>query len=264
MLVEEVPKTSAQKGSTVYFTSSVNLTARPPSYQDRLGSSNLASSISNENSGNSNENGNGAGGDGSSSNNGSNGNRFAKSRPKINYNLNHLMNAQTSVNDTSNASKGQLKSAQQIQIERLISRRIGELNKENNGSVSNFEIPKNFADSRNGTLSGDKKKARLGNTPLTKKILAARRNLALYFEEERNVLNVNTILSLNYQFVDELEPMLVESSAKRQKLSRSLVKPKVKLCCICGGNSGYARCEACGLFSCSVRCNKLHLDLRCV
>lgn len=255
MLVEEVPKSAAQKGSTIYFSSSVNLTARPASYQVRIGSQ--ANTNLNENGGQS---------DNSSRSNedaNSNNNRFGKSRPKINYNLNHLMNAQTSAND-SGASKGQLKSAQQIQLERLISRRIGELNKENNGSMSNFEIPKNFAESRSRSLYGDKNKARLGNTPLTKKILAARRNLALYFEEERNVLNINTILSLNYQFVDELEPMLVESPAKRQRLSRSLVKPKLKLCCICGGNSGYARCEICGLFSCSVRCNKLHLELRCV
>ena len=32
--------------------------------------------------------------------------------------------------------------------------------------------------------------------------MAARRNLNLYFEEERNLISVNTILGINYQFVD--------------------------------------------------------------
>lgn len=259
MLVEEIPKSSANKGSTIYFSSSINLTARPAHYESNISSSNS----NNNNNKNNNSNINADGGLNESQTAATSAaSRLSKNRPKINYNVTHLMNAQTQSND-SLMSAGQLKSNQQIQLERLISKRIGELNKENVGSVSTFEIPKNFADSRNGpSLGGEKKKARLGNTPATKRILSARRNLSLYLEEERNVISLNTILGLSYQFVDELEPMDA-TGVKRQRLSRSLTKPKVKLCCICGLDSGYARCDSCGLFSCSVRCNKLHLELRC-
>ncbi|CAK7902164.1 hypothetical protein CAAN1_07S01156 [[Candida] anglica] len=246
MLVEEIPKASANKGSTIYFSSSINLTARPPVHERQIDLP-QESTI---------ENGNGT------NNKNENANRLSKNRPKVNYNLTYLMNAQTQAND-SNVSQGQLKSSQQIQLERLISRRLNEINKENGGGNSNFELPKNFADSRN--LSGDKKKSRLGNTPSTKKILSARRTLASYFEEERNVLSINSILSLNYQFLEELDPASDTQTNKRQKTSgRSVIKPKLRLCCICGSDSSYTRCDSCGLFACSVRCNKSHLESRCV
>lgn len=255
MLVEEVPKTGVNKGSTVYFSSSVNMTARPfvgrgaggGGGVDGAGASGAgASSATSHSAGGS---AGGSAGIGAAS----------AARTKVNYNLNDLMNIQTGQLE-SVTRHGGLKLAQQIQLERLINKRFGELNREN-ALAATFELPKNFADARGGG-GGDRKAARVGNTQLTKRILAARRNLSLYLEEERNVILMNTILSLSYQFVGELEPMDAMGT-KRQKLTRSLVKPKVRLCCVCGADLGYARCERCGLFLCSVRCNNVHLELRC-
>ena len=235
MLVEEVPKSTNAKTSTIYFSSSINLTAR------LLGkSSNTGESISSSN----------------------------KGRAKVNYNLTQLMNAQTQSNEPSNT--GPLKSSQQIQLERLVLKRLVELNQET--SIKGFELPKNFVyTSIHSTGGGDNTtkpshKSRLGNTPATKKILAARRNLNLYFEEERNLISVNTILGINYQFVDFTDidnnkSATATASTKRRKLES--VKPKIRLCCICGDKSNYLRCLSCGLYYCSVKCNNLHQELRC-
>lgn len=239
MLVEEVPKTTNSNSTTVYFSSSINLSARPSSYSFKQQDNNQ---------------------DQDDSGNANNANRHNKSRPKVNYNLNHLMNAQTQANDTS-AYSGPLKSSQQIQLERIITKRLNELNKES--ATNTFEIPKNFT-FQNANASGDKRKARQGNTPTTKKILSSRRNLNLYFEEERNLISINSILSLNYQFIDQIDATSEDkSSTKKRKLNERAFKPRLRLCCICGSNSSYARCTNCGLFACSVKCNKLHEDLRC-
>ncbi|CAN3353575.1 hypothetical protein DICA3_F31956 [Diutina catenulata] len=203
MLVEEVPKTT-RTGSTIYFSSSINLTARP---QRRALTDEDANQSSNK-------------------------------RAKVNYNLTQLMNAQISAREQSQA---QIKSAQQISLERIISKRLAELNKD-----PPFEFPRSF--------EADK---RAGNTPSTKKILTARRNLNSYFEEERNLISVNTILNSCYQFVDFSE---FEKSSEKPVVHR----PKVRLCCICGGSSEYSRCSSCGLYSCSVRCMRLHNESRCV
>lgn len=203
MLVEEIPKSVNPNTSIVYFSSSINLTARPTARQQ-------------------NEESN-------------------TKRAKVNYNVNLLMNAQTSANDQ--VDTGPLKSVQQIQLERIISKRFLELNKE-----PPFELPKNFTYNVHG------KKKTIGNTPTTKKILSARRNLNSYFEEERNLISINTILGLNFQFI--------EIESKKDKPAKR-IKPKVKLCCMCGENSSYARCGSCGLFCCSVGCNNLHNELRC-
>ena len=155
MLVEEVPKTTNSNSTTVYFSSSINLSARPSSYSSKQQDNNQ---------------------DQDDSGNANNINRHNKSRPKVNYNLNHLMNAQTQANDIA-AYSGPLKSSQQIQLERIITKRLNELNKES--ATNTFEIPKNFT-FQNANASGDKRKARQGNTPTTKKILSSRRNLNLY------------------------------------------------------------------------------------
>lgn len=236
MLVEEVPKSTNSNSTTVYFSSSINLSARPASY----------SSKQQDPSRGQDEN--------------ANANRANKGRPKVNYNLNHLMNAQTQANDASTLS-GPLKSSQQIQLERIVTKRLNELSKET--ATNTFEIPKNFT-FLNTNASGDKRKARQGNTPTTKKILSSRRNLNLYFEEERNLISINSILSLNYQFIDQIDSVSEEQShSKKRKLNERIFKPRLRLCCICGSNSNYARCTSCGLFACSVKCNKLHESLRC-
>lgn len=233
MLVEEVPKGANPR---VYFSSSVNLSAKSRPYANQESNETAAESAS----------------------------RQGKNRPKVNYNLTYLMNAQTQIADSS--SGGSLKSAQQIQLERIISKRLVDLNREP-ASGAQFELPKNFAyHSIHGGINPDKK-ARQGNTPTTKKILSARRNLNLYFEEERNVISINSILALNYQFVDAIDSISSENdgpASKRRKLRKSSTfKPRLRLCCICGQNSSYARCTSCGLFLCSVRCNRVHQELRC-
>lgn len=226
MLVEEVPKQTQASSSSVYFLSLVNLSARP-----------FSKAFEGDE------------------------NRNSKNRPKVNYNLTDLLNAQTQVNySNGSVNSGVFKLSQQMQLERLISKRLGDLSKETPNS--NFEIPKSFGyTSIHKSLSGgDKKKIRLGNTPSTKRILAARRNLNSYFEEEKNLISINTILSVNYSFAEQQD---FGTDSKRRKTERRF-KPKVKLCCICGGQSHYSRCASCGLYSCSVRCNRLHLELRCV
>lgn len=159
------------------------------------------------------------------------------------------MTAQIQANDIQSPSS--LKSAQQIQIERLLSKRILDLNKDSNQP---FDLPRGFE--YKSMIKNDK--ARLGNTPTTKRILAARRNLNSYFEEERNLISINSILNLNYQFVDFSQ---FENSKKRK--IDGVNKPKLRLCCVCGGMSSYSRCSSCGLYSCSVKCNRLHIESRC-
>lgn len=230
MLVEEVPKQALKNSSTIYFSSLVNLLARPYFKS-------------------------------SESANGEDANRNPKSRPKVNYNLTDLLNAQTQANyNSGTVSSGVYKSSQQMQLERLISKRLGELSKET--PSGNFELPKTFGYTNiHKTLSAaDKKKIRLGNTPSTKRILAARRNLNSYFEEEKNLISINTILGVNYSFAEQNEN--IENALKKRRVERSF-KPKVKLCCICGSNSSYSRCDLCGQYSCSVRCIRLHHELRC-
>ncbi|EMG48266.1 hypothetical protein G210_1183 [Candida maltosa Xu316] len=216
MLVEEVPKSTNANTSTVYFSSSINLTARSLGRSDASGESATSSGTN------------------------------KKGRAKVNYNLNQLMNAQISTNEPTNS--GPSKSAQQVQLERLVSKRLVELNHET--STKGLELPKNFTyTSIHATSNGDKKfsqKSRLGNTPNTKRILAARRNLNSYFEEERNLMSVNTILGLNYQFVDFTN---VENKKKKRKVEG--IRPKIRLCCICGDKSNYSRCPSCGLFYCT-------------
>lgn len=211
MLVEEIPKKGTNNGSTIYFSSLVNLQARPTK---------------------------------------ADGEERQKSRPKVNYNLTELLNAQTQVNySNGTVSSTSFKSSQQMQLERLISKRLADLGKESPNP--NFELPKTFAYTsvHKHTSAADKKKARLGNTPLTKRILAARRALASYYEEEKNLISINTILGVNYAFAEQN--------------TGTAVRPKVKLCCMCGLRSNYSRCGSCGLYSCSVRCLRHHHELRC-
>lgn len=233
MLVEEIPKSNDKNNSTIYFSSSINLSARP-TYKNF------------------------------DSANGDDANRNSKSRPKVNYNLTDLLNAQTQANYSNGTiTSGNFKSSQQLQLEKLIVKRLGELSKET--PVPNFEIPKTFGYTSihsKGTAA-DKKKVRLGNTPSTKKILAARRNLNSYFEEEKNLISINTILGVNFLFAEQNDELLQGASAKKRKVGEKVFKPKTKLCCICGSKSSYSRCSNCGLYSCSVRCIRLHHDLRC-
>lgn len=202
MLVEEVPKTNPNS-LTVYFSLLINLTARPQ--RRALGEDEAPSS--------------------------------STKRAKVNYNLTQLMQAQVQAREQSQA---QIKLAQQISIERLVLKRLRDLNND-----PQFDLPRTF--------EADK---RIGNTPSTKKILTARRNLNLYFEEERNLMLVNTILNLCYQFIDF-------SEFEKKKKPEVVKKHKLRLCCMCGSLLSYLRCPLCGLYSCSVRCNRLHLDSRC-
>lgn len=224
MLVEEVPKSTNSNTSTIYFSSSINLTAR------LLGKSSTGES--------------------------STGSSNKKGRAKVNYNLNQLMNAQTQTNEPTNKT-GTLKSTQQVQLERLVSKRLVDLSQET--STKGFELPKNFTYTSIHSKGSEKvsHKSRLGNTPNAKRILAARRNLNLYFEEERNLISINTILTLNHQFVDFTD---IDKN-KRRKVER--IRPKIRLCSICGNKSNYSRCPLCGLYYCSVKCNNLHQELRC-
>lgn len=228
MLVEEIPKARNVGNSTVYFSSSINLTARPSHSSKNQNDNTKNNSV-----------------------------RNSKSRPKVNYNVNQLMYAQTQANEIQK-QEGPLKSSQQIQLERIISKRLNELSKET--TVTTFELPKFFSYNSSNT-HGQHKKAKLGNTPATKKILSARRNLNLYFEEEKNLFSINSILNTNYQFIEP--PNTSEPSKKIQKTSGKPFKPRLKLCCICGSNSDYSRCYNCGLFYCSVRCHRAHEELRC-
>ncbi|KAF3985129.1 hypothetical protein FT663_05306 [Candidozyma haemuli var. vulneris] len=233
MLVEEVPKSNEKNSSTIYFSSSINLSARPSAKHYDTG-------------------------------NGEDANRNSKSRPKVNYNLTDLLNAQTQANYSNGTiTSGNFKSSQQLQLEKLIVKRLGELSKETPNA--NFEIPKTFGyNSIHKNLSAaDKKKVRLGNTPSTKKILAARRNLNSYFEEEKNLISINTILGVNFSFAEQNDEVLQATSAKKRRVGERVFKPKAKLCCICGNLSGYSRCSNCGLYSCSVRCIRLHHESRC-
>lgn len=232
MLVEEVPKLADKNSSTIYFSSSINLSARPSAKQYDLTS-------------------------------GEEINRNSKNRPKVNYNLTDLLNAQTQANYSNGTiTSGNFKSSQQLQLEKLIVRRLGELSKETPNP--NFEIPKSFGYNsiHKNLTAADKKKVRLGNTPSTKKILAARRNLNSYFEEEKNLISINTVLGVNFLFAEQNDELLGTSSKKR-KVNERVFKPKAKLCCICGNKSNYSRCSGCGLYSCSVRCIRLHHELRC-
>lgn len=252
MLVEEVPKSAHSGNSTVYFSSLINLTARSSAFSRQ----NQAAYDSIQSSGQDQDDGNQSGN--------------KKSRGKVNYNLNDLMNAQTQNSSNSNnlGKNGPLKSTQQIQLEKIVSKRLLELNKETSHNF--FELPKNFAyqsihSNKNRQINENSKKSRLGNTPTTKKILAARRNLNSYFEEERNLMSVNTILSVNFQFIDQNESdHNLKRKAKNDEFRSKPFKPRLKLCCICGLNSNYSRCVNCGLFSCSVQCNRLHQELRCI
>lgn len=221
MLVEEIPKKSNTNSSLVYFSSSINLTARP--------NPRLNNDVNHETNPNT-------------------------KKAKINYNLNDLMNKQIQVSDNQKNS-GPLKSSQQLTLERLVTKRILDLSKE--GGNQNFELPKNFEYNGVHVNSKNANKARQGNTPSTKKILSARRNLNLYFEEERNLVSVNSILRLNYQYLDQLDSY--NNSGKEAKLFR----PRIKLCCICSDISNYARCSNCGLFYCSIKCNRIHQEMRC-
>ncbi|OBA22578.1 hypothetical protein METBIDRAFT_38928 [Metschnikowia bicuspidata var. bicuspidata NRRL YB-4993] len=232
MLVEEVPKQGPTNSSTVYFSSLVNLQARSSAKSADAGARDDAS------------------------------HRNSKSRPKVNYNLTELLNAQTQANySNGTVSSGVYKSSQQMQLEKIVSKRLAELGKETPND--NFELPKTFSyTSIHKHLSAaDKKKLRLGNTPSTKKILAARRNLNSYFEEEKNLISINTILGVNFSFAEQRND--ADSDAKRLKTTSGAYKPKLKLCCICGSCSNYSRCGNCGLYSCSVRCLGLHYELRC-
>lgn len=228
MLVEEIPKRINQNSQTIYFLSLVNLQARPSAKSDG---------------------------------NGEDANRNNKSRAKVNYNLTDLLNAQTQANYSGGTiTSGVYKSSQQIQLERFISKRLGEVSRETpNG---NFELPKTFAYTsiHKHMSAADKKKIRLGNTPSTKRILAARRNLNSYMEEEKNLISINTILGVNYAFADQ---QLETSGDKKRQNRGANFKPKVKLCLMCGSRSNYSRCGDCGLYSCSVRCLRLHRELRC-
>ncbi|KAG5418887.1 hypothetical protein I9W82_003605 [Candida metapsilosis] len=208
MLVEEIPKTGGANASTIYFSSSINLTARSMGGNRQRGDDN--------NEGPPNK----------------------KGRTKVNYNLNQLFNAQTQANnDTKN--NGPSKSAQQIQLEKVVQKRLVELSHESAGK--GFELPKNFVytsihstrDNRNSSH-----KSRQGNTAATKRILAARRNLNSYFEEERNLISINTILSSNFQFIDVIDSKGKTTERSRPRLVQFANLASVAYCVTKGLSTG--------------------------
>lgn len=225
MLIEEIPPKRNNNSSTIYFSSSINLSARP---NPRL------------NLGNNNEN-----------------NQPKAKKAKINYNLNDLMNKQIQTNDGQKAN-GPLKSTHQIALEKAATRRILDLSKEANNT--NFELPKNF-EYRNRAGTGNKL-SRQGSTPGTKKILSARRNLNSYFEEERNLVSINTILTISYHYLDQFDAY-TNLNGSKELTQTKLFRPRIKLCCICSNISSYARCMNCGLFYCNIKCYKIHQESRC-
>lgn len=106
MLVEEVPKQALKKQFYVYFLSLVSLLARP--YFKNADSEDA--------------------------------NRNSKNRPKVNYNLTDLLNAQTQANyNSGTVASGVFKSSQQMQLERLISKRLGELSKRLRIVISSYQ-----------------------------------------------------------------------------------------------------------------------------
>lgn len=230
MLVEEIPKTINPNSATIYFLSLINLQARPTQKSAENQSEDSA--------------------------------RSEKNRPKVNYNITDLLNAQTQLNyNSGTVNGGTFKSSHQMQLEKLITKRLTELNKESPNPT--FELPKMFAyTSIHKTLSAaDKKKIRHGNSLAAKKILAARRNFNSYLDEEKNWIWTNTIQGVHFSFAEQNWEL---ASKKRKGYSEPVLKPKVRLCSMCGSRSPYSRCGACGLYSCSVRCRRLHFELRCV
>lgn len=228
MLVEEIPKAISTNSTTIYFLSLVNLQARP-----------TLKSLETQNDES----------------------RGEKNRPKVNYNITDLLNAQTQVNyNSGTVNGGVFKSSHQMQLEKVITKRLSELSKESPNP--NFELPKMFSyTSIHKTLSAaDKKKIRQGNSLTAKKILAARRNFNSYLDEEKNWIWTNTIQGVHFLFAEQNW----ELAKKRKKLGESVTKPKVRLCSVCGSRSPYSRCGACGLYSCGVKCRRLHFELRCV
>lgn len=229
MLVEEIPKNINPNSTTVYFLSSVNLQARP-----------TLKSVDAQ----TDESG-----------------RSEKNRPKVNYNITDLLNAQTQVNyNSGTVNGGVFKSSHQMQLEKVITKRLSELSKESPNP--SFELPKMFAyTSIHKTLSAaDKKKIRLGNSLAAKKILAARRNFNSYLDEEKNWIWTNTIQGVHFSFAEQNWEL---ATKKRKKQGETVLKPKVRLCSVCGSRSPYSRCGSCGLYSCNVKCRRLHFELRC-
>lgn len=227
MLVEEIPKTLNTNTTTIYFLSLVNLQARPTHKSD-IQTDEL---------------------------------RGEKNRPKVNYNITDLLNAQTQVNyNSGTVNGGVFKSLHQMQLEKVITKRLLELSKESPNPT--FELPKMFAyTSIHKTLSAaDKKKVRHGNSLAAKRILAARRNFNSYLDEEKNWIWTNTIQGVHFLFAEQNW----ELAKKQKKGSLPVLKPKVRLCSVCGSRSPYSRCGACGLYSCSVKCRRLHFESRCV
>lgn len=226
MLVEEIPKTISTNSTTIYFLSLINLLARPS----------LRSTDGQPDEG-----------------------RNEKNRPKVNYNITDLLNAQTQVNYNSGTGNGGVfKSSHQMQLEKVITKRLSELSRESPNP--SFELPKMFAyTSIHKNLSAtDKKKIRHGNSLAAKKILAARRNFNSYLDEEKNWIWTNTIQGVHFLFAEQNWEL-----AKKRKTGEIVSKPKVRLCCVCGSSSPYSRCGSCGLYSCSVKCRRLHFELRC-
>lgn len=226
MLVEEIPKTLNTNSTTIYFLSLVNLQARPTHKADSQGDEP----------------------------------RGEKNRPKVNYNITDLLNAQTQVNyNSGTVNGGVFKSSHQMQLEKVITKRLLDLSKESPNPT--FELPKMFAyTSIHKTLSAaDKKKVRHGNSLAAKRILAARRNFNSYLDEEKNWIWTNTIQGVHFLFAEQNW----ELAKKRKKGGMPVLKPKLRLCSVCGSRSPYSRCGACGLYSCSVKCRRLHFESRC-
>lgn len=222
MLVEEIPKTISTNPSIIYFLSLVKLQALPALRND---TEEL---------------------------------RSEKNRPKVNYNITDLLNAQQQVNYNGSGNGGVFKSSHQMQLEKLITKRLLELSRESPNPA--FELPKMFAYiSTHKWLNAADKKIRNGNSLAAKRILAARRNFNSYLDEEKNWIWTNTIQGVHFLFAEQKWEL---QATKRKVLL--VLKPKVRLCCVCGSQSPYSRCGACGLYSCSVKCRRLHFESRCV
>lgn len=177
-----------------------------------------------------------------------------KNRVKLNYNVNHLMNAQIQANGK-DRENGITKSAQQVAFEKLVQRRLNDLNKECH--KKSIDPLKDFFNNIQSLNKDQKRLLRTENKNSTKKKITERRTFAVYFEEEKNLVHINNILNYNYQFID------MDTSLDFEKKKTRVFKLNLKLCCICGEVSNYARCLNCSFYFCSVKCNLLHQSTRC-
>ncbi|CAM9015274.1 hypothetical protein WICANDRAFT_76486 [Wickerhamomyces anomalus NRRL Y-366-8] len=135
-------------------------------------------------------------------------------------------------------------------------KRFDELDKENYNESSRIELPKtgllfeyNRFESNSTVLQNEKKlgpkggRLKQGNTAQVKKILASRKQLSNYLDED-----------------DKNASILFNVVSKKKNLQ--FIVPNKKLCSICGDNAP-GSCVRCNSRVCSVKCSTVHNETRC-